>query len=493
MKAMYRTTGLILLLMLISVGVWSAPPTMNIQGSLTDATNQPVADGDYSITFRIYNAESGGNEVWSETIADVSVTDGIFSVLLGSTNPLGASVFVEDDRWLGIQLEGESEMAPRSPLVSVPWSARSAWADTAEYAVSNGDTHWSETPEGIGYDAGVARITGPAHLEVTGAGLDSNGEFISARLGNAFDHWTYFGDGNSGRIRGSDEGYLFLSSNPRGSGDKSVYVDASGHSIHLNAPGVIQHGADFVMQAGGERGDGGRALVHWLNDELVLNFEGDFVGGTHVHGNFNVDLRGRSGSAGRDAIHIRASDDNNAGTIVVNKPTLWFYSSSEGKNALLSCGGVYSEGRVQCSSLEIMGGADLAEPFPFSGLEKPTAGAVAIIDEGNPGHLKLTDKPYDSRVAGVISGAGGVNPGLTLSQTSELGDGHNVALAGRVYALASTVNGAIKPGDLLTTSPIRGHVMKATDPTKALGAIVGKAMTGLKDDEGLVLVLVQPH
>ena len=65
-----------------------------------------------------------------------------------------------------------------------------------------------------------------------------------------------------------------------------------------------------------------------------------------------------------------------------------------------------------------------------------------------------------------------------------------VALAGRVYVLADASEGAIEPGDLLTTSALPGHAMKATDLTAAQGAILGKAMTSLEEGTGLVLVLV---
>ncbi len=51
-------------------------------------------------------------------------------------------------------------------------------------------------------------------------------------------------------------------------------------------------------------------------------------------------------------------------------------------------------------------------------------------------------------------------------------------------------NGAVEPGDMLTTSATPGHGMKVTDHTRASGAVVGKAMTGLAKGKGLVLVLV---
>jgi hypothetical protein len=65
-----------------------------------------------------------------------------------------------------------------------------------------------------------------------------------------------------------------------------------------------------------------------------------------------------------------------------------------------------------------------------------------------------------------------------------------VALSGRVYALADASKGAIKPGDLLTTSATPGHCMKVTDHAQAQGAIIGKAMSALKEGKGTVLVLV---
>jgi hypothetical protein len=80
---------------------------------------------------------------------------------------------------------------------------------------------------------------------------------------------------------------------------------------------------------------------------------------------------------------------------------------------------------------------------------------------------------------------------MMMSQAGTLADGqHPVALSGRVYCYVDASQGAIEPGDLLTTSPTPGHAMKAVDTAKAQGAIIGKAMTGLKEGKGLVLVLV---
>jgi hypothetical protein len=113
-----------------------------------------------------------------------------------------------------------------------------------------------------------------------------------------------------------------------------------------------------------------------------------------------------------------------------------------------------------------------------------------VIDPEQPGKLKQAIEPYDKRVAGVISGAGGIYPGIMVTKEDKSKSSQYVALIGKVYALATTANGAIEPGDLLTTSNVPGHAMKATDKELWPGAVIGKAMSGLKEGEGLVLVLV---
>ena len=144
------------------------------------------------------------------------------------------------------------------------------------------------------------------------------------------------------------------------------------------------------------------------------------------------------------------------------------------------------------TTITITGGSDLAEPFSISAAaDQPVSeGEVVVIDEANPGQLKLTDRPYDTRVAGVVSGANGIHPGIQMQQQGLLEGGKNVALTGRVYVQADTSNGAINPGDLLTTSSVPGHAMKVTDHARAAGAILGKAMSRLSEGKGMVLVLV---
>lgn len=146
-------------------------------------------------------------------------------------------------------------------------------------------------------------------------------------------------------------------------------------------------------------------------------------------------------------------------------------------------------GRTSTGTLLITGGGDIAEPFEIAGDNIP-AGAVVVIDEDHPGGMKLSQHAYDRHVGGVVSGAHGVNPGLCLSQFNQLGGGRQVALTGRVYVQADASQQPIHPGDLLTTSNQPGCAMRVQDYSRAPGAILGKAMTGLTSGQGFVLILV---
>jgi hypothetical protein len=162
-----------------------------------------------------------------------------------------------------------------------------------------------------------------------------------------------------------------------------------------------------------------------------------------------------------------------------------FVNSSDG-NAYAK---LFVSGNFSVKTLTIRGGADLAEPFEFS-VSDIAKGSVLVIDDEQPGKLKLSDRAYDTRVAGIVSGANGVNPGISLHQEGVLESGQNVALSGRVYVLADAAHGAIRPGDLLTTSDTPGHAMRVGNHAQSQGAILGKAMSALKEGKGMVLVLV---
>ncbi|MEM7309689.1 MAG: hypothetical protein AAF682_23640 [Planctomycetota bacterium] len=152
-------------------------------------------------------------------------------------------------------------------------------------------------------------------------------------------------------------------------------------------------------------------------------------------------------------------------------------------------GAIRVRGTTETEILTITGGADIVEGFETVGAA-PEPGTVMVIDTHSAGALTVSTRPHDIRVAGVVSGAGGIRAGLRLGQEGALDGETPVAMTGRVYVRCSTENGAIRPGDLLTTAELDGHAMRVDDPARASGAMIGKAMTALEGGTGLVLVLV---
>lgn len=146
------------------------------------------------------------------------------------------------------------------------------------------------------------------------------------------------------------------------------------------------------------------------------------------------------------------------------------------------------EGDVEVTGDIRLANADCAEDFDVSGAVKVEPGTVMVL--GNEGALSESHQAYDKRVAGVISGAGGYKPGIVLDKQQTSGNRQPIALMGKVFCKVDAQYGAIEVGDLLTTSDTPGHAMKTTDPMKAFGAVIGKALRPLKDRQGIIPILI---
>jgi hypothetical protein len=135
-----------------------------------------------------------------------------------------------------------------------------------------------------------------------------------------------------------------------------------------------------------------------------------------------------------------------------------------------------------------MRNADCAEDFDVIDAVSSEPGSVMVL--GEEGALALCGSAYDKRVAGVISGAGSYRPGITLDKQPDGANRVPIGLLGKVYCKVDAEYGAVEVGDLLTTSPTAGHAMKADDPMKAFGAVLGKALRPLRAGQGLVPILI---
>ena len=125
---------------------------------------------------------------------------------------------------------------------------------------------------------------------------------------------------------------------------------------------------------------------------------------------------------------------------------------------------------------------DFAEMLPA--VDGLAPGDVLII--GPDGRLARSSEPFQTSVAGVYSTAPGLVAGMP--ETGAAPGSIPLAMTGIAPVKVSAENGAIRPGDLLVTSAIAGHAMKA-GPNPPQGAVIGKALAPLTGGTGVIKML----
>lgn len=167
-----------------------------------------------------------------------------------------------------------------------------------------------------------------------------------------------------------------------------------------------------------------------------------------------------------------------------------FYAKKEGDKGSAA----YFDGRVGISrdlfvdgDITLANVADFAEDFGVEDADRAEPGTVVVLVADDL--LRISDKPYDTRVAGVVSGAGRFRPGIVLDRRSDRSGRLPIALLGKVFCKVDADLGRIDVGDMLTTSSTAGHAMRVADRHQALGAVLGKAMAPLAAGRACIPVL----
>jgi hypothetical protein len=151
-------------------------------------------------------------------------------------------------------------------------------------------------------------------------------------------------------------------------------------------------------------------------------------------------------------------------------------------------GDIHVTGTMKVDKDILLTGSDCAERFDLAEQEELEAGTVVVIDQD--GMLRTSSCAYDKRVAGVVAGAGEYRPAIVMGSGASDRIGALVALVGKTCCKVDASSGAIEVGDLLTASSTPGHAMKASDPARAFGAVLGKALRPLRSGTGLIPILV---
>lgn len=166
------------------------------------------------------------------------------------------------------------------------------------------------------------------------------------------------------------------------------------------------------------------------------------------------------------------------------------------KGQHVSCqGNISAVGNVNAGNMNVtndivLANADCAEEFDVSvpALSSSNPGTVMVVcDEGS---VRPSGTAYDRRVVGVVSGGGDYRPGIILDRKESATERKPIALMGKVFCNVDSTYGAVEIGDLLVTSETPGCAMKAADPSRAFGAVIGKALRPLHAGQGMIPILV---
>jgi len=483
--------ALVSLLISCSESLHAAPlgTAFTYQGHLND--NGSPANGLYDFRCQLYDAvEFGALVSTTVTNSAVPVSNGLFVVNLD----FGSAVFSGQERWLQNIVRTNNALNFTTLLPR----QRVAPAPHAIYATKAGDLQSGAAPTFTGTvnfnPAGGPPFTVGNTTKVPNLnadlldGLDSIA-FVR-KIGDTMTG-TLHVNGPGGAATLSDVGSFFGNDIAlAGSASSGLGIGVNGSSSGIAGYGVFAQASGtngIGVYASASQGTNARALQASSSTGLAGLFEGAVrvnYASPFSKPQLELDDPSNSGFARlRMQTGARSFWDIAVGTSGSDDNTLRFFNQGSGDVMVL-----HTNGTLFCNVLTIRGGADLAEPF-----EMPAhicKGAVVIIDDEHPGRLKLSERAYDTRVAGIVSGANGIRPGLTLSQQGTLDGGQHVALSGRVYVQAEAGHSPIRPGDLLTTSDTPGYAMKVTEHARAQGAILGKAMSSLDEGKGQVLVLV---
>ncbi len=267
------------------------------------------------------------------------------------------------------------------------------------------------------------------------------------------------------------EGDLVLKSR---SGENRIHLDAGRGNLWLGGNGAD---GDLVMfREDAEHGKLAEASIHIDGQKANI-----FAGGNGAEGD----------------LVLKSADGDNRIRIDAGRANMWIGGNGEdgdivlfastGDNRTLSQATIHLNGDAGDIVLQ---NADCAEDFTVSKDETATLEPGTVVKLGECGGLRISQDVYDQTVVGIIAGAGEYKPGIILGRVKSDDLRLPLALMGRVSCKADASEAPIKVGNLLTTSSIAGHVMKASDPQKAFGAVVGKALTSLQSGQGFVQVLV---
>jgi hypothetical protein len=267
-------------------------------------------------------------------------------------------------------------------------------------------------------------------------------------------------------------------------GRERLMPELIGESNAPGVPGVFAINTDQSDQAGvGLHAKSRAAAVvgestTWMG---VFGFSESTTGG---HGVMGRAVGGGVGAVGESTTGIGVFGSTESGNTAIHG------EHKGGGHAGFFIGDVSITQNLTVRGDILLEGADVAEQFQLQESNDIEAGCVVVIADEHT--VALTDRPYDRRVAGVVSGAGNYRPGIVLDR-QEGANRSPLALSGKVWCKVDADQSPIEVGQMLTTSLRPGFAMGVTDPAQAFGAVIGKALARMGSGRGLIPILVTLH
>jgi hypothetical protein len=499
--------SLLLLLFLLSSVSLAVPHEINYQGVLKDSSGALVS-GEVNMTFHIYDgAGSTATSLWDETQNGVTVEAGLYNVRLGSVNPIDPATFEGNTRYLGVTVGTDSEMEPRIPLISVPYAFRAEQVGglVAGDFVRFGTSSTQETSEKYGlyvkssFDNndsigvfGESSSPGGGPFEAAGVhGLASNTTGIGVGIYGQSEGVNGFGVlGEAKNSSGLNYGVYGRSNSPDGYGihGENFNSGTAGFFRTFSSTNYALEAVNFTGTA--VRGSGSTGVSGEGSSIGVYGKSSDSMG---VYGEgYHFGVVGKSDifagvyGIGADGKNVLGGDFYNEATNNTT-PTLRAQYGGTGNGPIFVLIDHFTERfRVMKNGDVYVKGAsvhDIAETFKIAEMDIE-AGDVVVADSDL--QVKKCSKAYDSALVGVVS----TKPTITMgdSETDNGDPKKPIALTGIVPTKVDASFGAVKVGDLLTTSNTPGYAMKATDPK--IGTVLGKVLEPLASGKGKIMVLV---
>lgn len=465
--------NLILTFMVIAICVVAvngqAPKSIKYQTIIRDASGEIIENQQVNIVLKIFQGSATGNEVCSETFNPTTNEFGLVNLEIGSVEPVAFSAIDWANGPYFLQVELNGNIMGTSELLSVPY---------ALYSERSNNSYWDKIGTSIFYNegnVGIGTSQPKTSLHIVSDDPDISLDIPSASEANLAQI----------KFRRNDTLKASISWNKN---DERFYISNQGYpslQIHKGRLGIGTYPTKQLNILGDVVIDGGShalALKPGTNNHTYIDFYAD---------SDNPDTRSAYfgyGWANTETITLKNEMEDGDILLITNNGNVGIGTYDPTSKLDVKGNVTIRDESTGNIAVELGTGLDYAEGFNVDNVSGIVPGTVLCIDPANYGKLKISDLPYDRKVAGIVAGANQLGSGISLGADTH---DFNVALAGRVYCFVDATDEAIEAGDLLTTSLIPGYAMKVTNYLEAQGAVIGKAMESLeKGKKGKILVLV---